>query len=460
MAASCSRSVVWRWVFAFVVTAVGASGCGRDTAPRTSAPASSQDGVGEAAAVARPAFPPPGDGEAEREAAAIRDEVFAEAEELVRLEPQSAEATCLLAAVHRRYGDPEGARRLLERALVLDPGDADAHRQLAEAAIEVGDDDSAEPHLRAALAADPGALDLAGQLAETLARRGDLAAAVELLDAFLLAHPDVAAAWTTLGKARVKLGDPAAARSAFERALAIDPVSREAHHGLGRLLQSLGDDEGARPHLREVVRLDDENARTHRERAGADAASPREWSANARHRIALVHATRGDLARAERGWLRALELDPDNAAAREMFAVLLSRTGRHAEALAARRAWCDRSPDDPAGWFALAQCALSAERPAIAEEALDRLLALDADHPAGTALLARAVAPRDPDRALALARRAVDLAPDAANHYVLADMLLRSGNRDEAIRALERACELAPDDPRYRATLGRVRGGR
>jgi Flp pilus assembly protein TadD len=39
-------------------------------------------------------------------------------------------------------------------------------------------------------------------------------------------------------------------------------------------------------------------------------------------------------------------------------------------------------------------------------------------------------------------------------------MLLRADRRDEAIRSLERACELAPDDPRYRNTLRQLGGGR
>ena len=41
----------------------------------------------------------------------------------------------------------------------------------------------------------------------------------------------------------------------------------------------------------------------------------------------------------------------------------------------------------------------------------------------------------------------------------VADQPGTAGRRDEAIRSLERACELAPDEPRYRATLRSLRGG-
>ena len=66
----------------------------------------------------------------------------------------------------------------------------------------------------------------------------------------------------------------------------------------------------------------------------------------------------------------------------------------------------------------------------------------------------------DPVAALGSARRAVAIDPSAPHLYVLADMLVRAGNREEAIAVLERAVELAPEDPRYSGTLLRLRGGR
>jgi len=415
-----------------------------------------------ASPVTRPTFPAAADAPTEREAVAIRDGCFDEAEELVRLCPDSSAAWRVLAAVHRRYGDAEGARRVWEHCLEVDPNDADAQRRLGEAASDSGDVAEAERRFRLALAADPAAVEVTGMLADTLLRQGDFDGAVELVEVFVAAHPRVAQAWCALGKARVARSETAEARAAFERALEIDPASREAHHGLGRLLQAAGDADAARPHLREVVRLDDEKARRHREgdATAADLAAPAAWAADVHHEAAVIHATRGDLARAERGWQRAVELDPDFDNAREMLARLYSRSGRVADALAVRRAWCEARPDDPAAWFGLAECASGAGDPAAAEAALERLAALDPDHADGLALGARLVAPRDPAAALDRARRAVEIAPTAPHEYVLADMLLRNGKREEAIGALRRAVRLAPDDPRYRNTLAQLEAGR
>lgn len=442
-----------------LVAAALAGGCAR--APRA-APEPRVETPAAGPSVTRPAFPPVADSDTERAAAAIREGCFDEAEELVRLLPDSPPAWRVLAAVHRRYGDAEGAARIWEHCLTIDPDDADAQRRLGEAAFDGGDLGEAERRFRLALAADPAAVEVTGQLADTLLRRGDFDGAVELVEIFIKAHPRVAEAWCALGKARVARGETAEAREAFEQALSIDGDSREAHHGLGRLFQAAGDAEAARPHLREVVRLDDDKARRHREgnAAAADRAAPGVWAADVHNEAALLHAARGDLPRAERGWQRAVDLDPDFATAREMLARLYARSGRVADALAVRRAWCAARPEDAAAWFGLAEAAAAAGDAEGAEEALARLAAVAPDHAGGLALAARLSAKRDPAAALLLSRRAVELEPSAAHEYVLADMLLRNGRREEAIRALRRAVALAPDEPRYRATLGQLEGAR
>ncbi|MFM7076085.1 MAG: tetratricopeptide repeat protein [Planctomycetaceae bacterium] len=458
MSSRCARRMTPRAPIAILVVALGL-GCAR---PPAEVPERAVEEGTPGPVVARPSFAPVADSDTEREAAAIRDGCFDEAEELVRLLPRSAPAWRVLAAVHRRYGDADGATRVWEHCLTIDPDDADAQRRLGEAAFDGGDLEEAERRFRLALAADPAAVEVTGQLADTLLRRGDFDGAVELVEVFVKAHPRVAEAWCALGKARVARGETAEAREAFEQALSIDGESREAHHGLGRLFQAGGDAEAARPHLREVVRLDDEKARRHRDgdAAESDRAAPGVWAADVHNEAALLHAARGDLARAERGWQRAVELDPDFGSARELLARLYARSGRASEALAVRRAWCAARPEDAAAWFGLAEAAAAAGDTGGAEEALARLATVAPDHAGGLALSARLVSKRDPAAALVQARRAVEIDPSAAHEYVLADMLLRNGRRDEAIRALRRAVALAPDDPRYRATLGQLEGAR
>jgi tetratricopeptide (TPR) repeat protein len=103
---------------------------------------------------------------------------------------------------------------------------------------------------------------------------------------------------------------------------------------------------------------------------------------------------------------------------------------------------------------AAADVVLGAEE---AETALRKGIELAPDNAAALVLLARVVAPVDVSEGLTLARRAVDAEPAAANYYVLADMLVRSGARGEALGALEKAMTLAPGERRYRQTYEQLK---
>jgi hypothetical protein len=78
----------------------------------------------------RPAFAPAGLTDAEKLQARLRDECFEVAETLHADFPAAPAGWTLLGAVHRYFGNDDGADKLLKRALVLAPEFPDAHRQL------------------------------------------------------------------------------------------------------------------------------------------------------------------------------------------------------------------------------------------------------------------------------------------------------------------------------------------
>ena len=65
--------------------------------------------------------------------ARLRDECFEVAETLLADFPADPAGWTLLGAVHRYFGDDDGADKLLSRALRLAPDWPDAHRQLGNA---------------------------------------------------------------------------------------------------------------------------------------------------------------------------------------------------------------------------------------------------------------------------------------------------------------------------------------
>jgi tetratricopeptide (TPR) repeat protein len=452
-------------------------GCGRPRAPVEQEPAAkpvaavmpaTASGAGNADASAdgwdvdllrRPAFTTAGDTAEAAEAAGLRDECFSLAEGIATAVPRDPAGWSLLGTVHRHFGDAEGAARLWEHSVALDGRFSEAIRQLGDAALEQGNPAEAERRYRQTLGIDPTALPVVGQLAEALLQQGEFSAAAELLEVFLAAHPQSVPGWCALGKTRASQQDAAAARKAYARALELDADSRDAHQGLGRALLALGDQRGAKVHLETVARLQGE--KVDRYRSGnaqdSDAAAPGQWAATTHHDAALILARRGDLPAAAEAAQRAIELDAESGLSRSLLAAILTRDRRPAEALVVQREWCTHAPSSPEAWIGLGQMALVQGRGDEAESALRKGIGLAPDNATGLALLARAVAPRDAGEGLSLARRAVDAEPSPHNLYVLADMLVRSGARDEALATLEKAMTLAPGDRRYRQTYEQLK---
>lgn len=452
-------------------------GCGRPRAPVEQKPAAGPDTAvmpatasgtgsadtsaesGEADLLRRPAFTTAADTAEVAEAASLRDECFSLAEGIATAVPRDPAGWNLLGVVHRHYGDAEGAVRLWEHAVALDGRFAEAIRQLGDAALERGDPAEAEQRYRQTLEIDPTALPVVGQLAEALLQQGDFVAAADLLEVFIAAHPQSVPAWCALGKTRASQQDAAAAKTAYERALEIDADSRDAHQGIGRALLALGDQQGAKVHLETVARLQGENVDRYRSAKAqdTDAAAPGQWAATTHRDAALILARRGNLPGAAEAAKRAIDLDAESGPSRSLLAALLTSDRRPAEALVVLREWCAHAPSSPEAWIGLGQMALGQGRGDEAESALRKGIALAPDNATGLSLLARAVAPRDVGEGLSLARRAVEAEPSPQNLYILADMLVRSNAREEALAALEKAMTLAPGDRRYRQTYEQLK---
>jgi tetratricopeptide (TPR) repeat protein len=407
----------------------------------------------------RPSFAPAGLTDAEKLQARLRDECFEVAETLLADFPADPAGWTLLGAVHRYFGDDDGAEKLWNRALTLDANWPDAHRQLGNAAVERGDLDGAEAHYRLALDADPEALVVIDSLVETLLAKGDTAAADELLLGYLADHPRVVEAWCLLGKTRMVEGDCDAAREAFEKALEVEPTSRDASHGMAESLGNLGRETPHPVTLELEHRLRDRRDAAHPVRLleALDGIGPAPWAATVNYWAAVAHARLGDATRAAIGWGRALELDPDDHDSREALATLYAETGRTREAMRLRQEWCDRDPANPAAWFGIGKLAYSLGLPEEAATALKNVVALAPERAEGHALLARAEATLDPAAALEAARRAADLDPTAPHLTLLGDTLFRGEQRDEAAAAYEHALALDPDDDRAKQALERLK---
>jgi TolB-like protein/DNA-binding winged helix-turn-helix (wHTH) protein/tetratricopeptide (TPR) repeat protein len=201
----------------------------------------------------------------------------------------------------------------------------------------------------------------------------------------------------------------------FEEASRRDPSSAAAFAGIAQSWIGLAGTRGVSPpeayrRGREAVlralELDEDLAEAHAMRAALDAIDGYDWAA------------------AERGYRRALELNPSDAVAHQWYSLMLCIQGRQEESIEeARRAYAS-DPASPVMANNLAGMLLVSGRPA---------------------------------EALAQAETAIELQPDyARGHLIRGEALLMQGHAEAALQAFDRAAAINAED-RPRVTIFRSR---
>ncbi len=201
----------------------------------------------------------------------------------------------------------------------------------------------------------------------------------------------------------------------FEEASRRDPTSAAAFAGIAQSWIGLAGTRGVSPpeayrRGREAVlralELDQDLAEAHAMRAALDAIDGYDWAA------------------AERGYRRALELNPSDAVAHQWYSLMLCIQGRQEESIEeARRAYAS-DPASPVMANNLAGMLLVSGRPA---------------------------------EALTQAETAIELQPDyARGHLIRGEALLMQGQAEAALQAFDRAAAINAED-RPRVTIFRSR---
>ena len=216
------------------------------------------------------------------------------------------------------------------------------------------------------------------------------------------------------------------AHCVLQQAVRTEPVSAEAHAWLGESLERLGHSQQALAHFQQATQL--------------APASPLSWLL-----LGKYHMTHHDLDAAEDALGRARELDPGNPALYLAIAELCASRGQYAEMTAWNRKAVSLVPDDPDLWQAVARMYLTRmliEDP-MAMEAARRAVSLAPDAAESHALLGWAYLLRsEPQSALLELQKAVDLGPASGEaHYLLSQALRQMGKvsaaKEEEIRAAD-----------------------
>jgi tetratricopeptide (TPR) repeat protein len=179
--------------------------------------------------------------------------------------------------------------------------------------------------------------------------------------------------------------------------------------------------------------------------------------------VALFHELRGRALRgvgepdaAQGAFQRALELEPERAPALAQLAALAAEQGDRDAAIALYDRAALADPEDASYVWDAIELLSATDDGAELERRLEALLVRHPTHAAAAERLARRLHERDPERAFALARRAVRLrgGPDALD--TLGRIQLARGDAESAARNLSASVRLRPDSPSTQYWLSRA----
>jgi tetratricopeptide (TPR) repeat protein len=292
---------------------------------------------------------------------------------------------------------------------------------------QAGQLQQAEAAYRQILAQHPNhadALHLLGVIAHQV---GQHPAAVDLISRAIAFSPNTASFHNNLGEALRALHRFQDAANAYQRAIQLDPHQADAYSNLSLVLRAHGQFEQAAAAARRAVEI-----------------RPDFPNGYLNLGTALVDS---DPETAFQALNRAAQLDPRLAAAHCNLGLLLTRVGRHDEAIAACQRALSLEPNFIEALVNMSLAAINSERLDFAMDAARRAIAVDPrSGMAHTNLgLACSQALRHDDAIEAL-KAAVSLEP--SNHVFHKNLgvgFVKVGRLHEAVASFERAVFLAPD---------------
>lgn len=351
----------------------------------------------------------------------------------------SAGALFAYAQLAARANQPDLALQKVENALRLRPDWVDAHILRAQIRFRQGDLERALKEMGEAVSAQPKDLKLGLTYARMLveAKRFDAARSqFEVLAEQSPDNPDVLYALGLLALDAKNMDD---AQRYLSRLAQLGQRVDEAHYYLGRIAETQDKPAEARQWYAKVARG--------------------EYYLEAQIRIASLLAKEGNL-RGARDHLQGLRMQDPDSAVRLYLAEgeILGETEKHQEAMALYNEAILLLPDSNELLYARALLAEKLDKLDLAEQDLHKIIERDPDNAQALNALGYTLADRT-DRyaeALKYVQRAMELLPDdAAVIDSMGWVQYRLGNREEAIKYLRRAFELNAD-AEIAAHLGEV----
>jgi serine/threonine-protein kinase len=314
----------------------------------------------------------------------------------VALRPQSAAAHNNLGIVLGKQGALDEAVAEFHQASRLDATSYLVHYNLGNALAEGGRHEEAIASYRKAIEMNPDFGGAYHNLGIALYAKGRYEEAITSYQKAIQFGEGHARAYNNLGNALRQKGRPQEAIAAYRKAIEVQPDNALAYYNLGNALRKQNQFDEAIAVYSWAIALQPDWSEAHNSLGIA-------LSRKNRQREAII------------AFRKAIELKPRDAEAHSNLGIVLRLSGRLDEAIASFRKAIELKPDHAAPHGELAWLLATCSEPKL----------------------------RDPDEAVRLAKKAVELAPKNPDNWrTLGVAHYRAGNGGAAVKALEKSMQL------------------
>ncbi len=394
----------------------------------------------------------------------VPDETVAllkEGEALLQLATQtlhdSEAAHHLQAQFMLEFGDASQAKKIWQDLLEQNASNLTVIEGLLQVAKQEGDFEAVVRYSRQALQLEPGNPNYRLELGVALLDAAEIEDSSDVLGKIVADYPQNPEARVEYACVLLQLDELESAKEQLEKALELAPDQRSVHLELGRTYSRLGSPDLAKKHFGEHRRLQAEFAKQ-------DTKARREYDDGTANRKAVSKLC-SDLARlfleeqlatiSHRMLERAYHLDEKNIDCRQILSLLFARRNDFSSAIE----YLDEIAKLHPKQFILTRDAVNLFLQAgKQDEAAQRLIQFTTANPedveaaAACSQFFMSQVPR-PAEALKLAQHVVELRASPQAFLLLASAQEFAGQRDQAIRTLERAIVMDPGNPQYAQLL-------
>jgi tetratricopeptide (TPR) repeat protein len=333
---------------------------------------------------------------------------------------------------------------------------------MAQIALEKEQFERAVKLFKKALEIRPKTPGVRCDIAKALMDSGKYTEAITIVQEEIKDYPTSFTAHFQLAEAYRQLKEYEKARLHYERTINLEPTHSHAYYGLARVYTKLGQRDKAQENLAAFRKLRSKVSAAYMARRRGpieDLASLRASVVRTNLDAERLYRDTGNIAKSEELLKRAYELEPDNNRCLERLALLYYTTNRVDKALEYFEKAAQADPNNPFSHLNFGQIAARLKMFDKAERAFRKTIELAPSNASGYRELASLYLSnmKNLPQTKKLAQKALSLEKKAANYFIFGWASDVNGDRAEALKAMEQAIKLEPQNQHYRMIYEKIK---